>query len=130
MAIEYRGTFAGAIFCRVQLLEMLLEHPNYPDERAYQDLQEFLIPGLDPAEPHFSNTSPMVRLDPTDAEFVTAIHTDCNPFISGGLGISQPVAHIDYYPNGGRNQPGCNNGVLNSISLESGSFFKGYHFYL
>lgn len=83
------------------------------------------IIGLDPAEPHFSNTSPMVRLDPTDATFVTAIHTDCNPFISGGLGITQPVAHIDFYPNGGRNQPGCNEGVLNSITLERGSFFRG-----
>ncbi|XP_011495868.1 PREDICTED: pancreatic triacylglycerol lipase-like isoform X2 [Ceratosolen solmsi marchali] len=83
------------------------------------------ISGLDPAEPHFSNTSPMVRLDPTDADFVTAIHTDCSPFISGGLGISQPVAHIDFYPNGGRNQPGCNEGVFNSITLEKGSLFRG-----
>ncbi|KAK0085747.1 hypothetical protein PV325_004484 [Microctonus aethiopoides] len=83
------------------------------------------IIGLDPAEPHFSNTSPMVRLDPTDAEFVAAIHTDSSPFMTGGLGITQPVAHIDFYPNGGRNQPGCNNGVLNSITLERGSFFKG-----
>ncbi|XP_058801466.1 pancreatic lipase-related protein 2-like [Phymastichus coffea] len=83
------------------------------------------ITGLDPAEPHFSNTNPMVRLDPTDADFVTAIHTDCNPFISGGLGISQSVAHIDFYPNGGRNQPGCNEGVFNSITLEKGSFFRG-----
>lgn len=83
------------------------------------------ITGLDPAEPHFSNTSPMVRLDPTDADFVTAIHTDSSPFMTGGLGISQPVGHIDFYPNGGKNQPGCNNGVLNSITIEKGSFVKG-----
>ncbi|XP_031789464.1 pancreatic lipase-related protein 2 isoform X2 [Nasonia vitripennis] len=86
------------------------------------------ITGLDPAEPHFSNTSPLVRLDPSDADFVTAIHTDCSPFISGGLGISQPVAHIDFFPNGGRNQPGCNEGVFNSITLEKGSFFREAHY--
>lgn len=67
----------------------------------------------------------MVRLDPTDATFVTAIHTDSSPFISGGLGIVQAVGHIDFYPNSGRNQPGCNEGVLNSITLERGSFFRG-----
>lgn len=83
------------------------------------------IKGLDPAEPHFSNTSPMVRLDPTDATFVTAIHTDCNPLISGGFGITQAVAHIDFYPNGGRNQPGCNEGVRDSITSERGSFVRG-----
>ncbi|XP_011306825.1 pancreatic triacylglycerol lipase [Fopius arisanus] len=83
------------------------------------------ITGLDPAEPHFSHTSPMVRLDPTDADFVTAIHTDSSPFMTGGLGIGQPVGHIDFYPNGGKNQPGCNHGVLNSITIEKGSFVKG-----
>lgn len=88
------------------------------------------ITGLDPAEPHFSNTSPMVRLDPTDAAFVTAIHTDCNPFISGGFGIAQPVGHIDFYPNGGRNQPGCNEGVLNFIDLERGSLVRGFKRFL
>lgn len=46
------------------------------------------ITGLDPAEPHFSQTDPMVRLDPSDAMYVDIIHTDSRPFIKGGeLGI-------------------------------------------
>ena len=66
-------------------------------------------------------------MDPTDAEFVSAIHTDNSPFISGGLGIKQTVAHLDFYPNGGKNQPGCNIGVINSISAEKGSLIRGEH---
>jgi len=42
------------------------------------------ITGLDPAEPHFSQTDPMVRLDPSDAIYVDIIHTDSRPFVKGG----------------------------------------------
>lgn len=83
------------------------------------------LSGLDPAEPHFSKTDPIVRLDPTDADFVDVIHTDAGPFLSGGLGISEPVGHVDFYPNGGIEQPGCRGGVLSYMAKESGSFYKG-----
>lgn len=43
-----------------------------------------LLTGLDPAEPHFSKTDPVVRLDPSDAIFVDIIHTDTTPFMQGG----------------------------------------------
>ena len=67
----------------------------------------------------------MVRLDPTDAEFVTVIHTDTRSLMNSGLGMPQPVGHIDFYPNGGQYQPSCENGVAASINLENGSLFKG-----
>ncbi|XP_071118627.1 inactive pancreatic lipase-related protein 1-like [Haliotis cracherodii] len=66
------------------------------------------ITGLDPAEPNFQGLSPMVRLDPTDADFVDVIHTDGSPFETlGGFGMITPVGHVDFYPNGGVQQPGC-----------------------
>ncbi|XP_076599442.1 inactive pancreatic lipase-related protein 1-like [Chaetodon auriga] len=66
------------------------------------------ITGLDPTEPYFQGTDVSVRLDTSDATFVDVIHTDDLPFDSKlGLGMSQSVGHIDFYPNGGELMPGC-----------------------
>ncbi|XP_045032720.1 pancreatic lipase-related protein 2, partial [Daphnia magna] len=60
------------------------------------------ITGLDPAGPYFRRMPSFARLDYTDAQFVDGVHTD-----GGFIGIYEPVGHLDFYPNGGRNQPGC-----------------------
>ena len=39
---------------------------------------------MDPAGPYFENVDPMVRLDPTDAVFVDAIHSDSDPIVNLG----------------------------------------------
>ncbi|KAM9636102.1 lipase member I [Trichechus inunguis] len=75
------------------------------------------ITGLDPAGPKFSGKPSYDRLDYTDAEFVDVIHSDIN-----GLGIKEPLGHIDFYPNGGKNQPGCPKSVFSGIE-----FFKCDH---
>ncbi|KAF2361826.1 Lipase/vitellogenin [Trinorchestia longiramus] len=78
------------------------------------------ITGLDPAEPFFQYMPPSVRLDPSDASFVDVIHTDTDSIITlawqfAGYGLEQPIGHVDFYPNGGRGQPGCSS--LSRIAL-------------
>lgn len=83
------------------------------------------ITGLDPAEPLFTDTDPIVRLDQSDAKYVDIIHSDAQPFISGGLGMIKPIGHVDFYPNGGYNNPGCDAPMEDYILAEKGSFFWG-----
>lgn len=76
------------------------------------------ITGLDPAEPYFQNMGPSVRLDPSDATFVDVIHTDGRSFLLleiPGYGMTQSCGHIDFYPNNGKEQPGC------ALTQEGGS---------
>lgn len=88
------------------------------------------ITGLDAAEPLFADTEPIVRLDKTDAKFVDVIHTDALPFSSGGLGMIAPIGHVDFYPNGGYNNPGCNGSMNDYIKQEKGSLFWGVQRFL
>jgi hypothetical protein len=84
----------------------------------------FLFIGLDLAGPYFENTDPRVRLDPADALFVDVIHTDgannlllglgktsfhfnINQFDRFSSGTLQRMGHVDFYPNGGYDQPNC-----------------------
>ncbi|KAK9500473.1 hypothetical protein O3M35_001738 [Rhynocoris fuscipes] len=99
------------------------------------------ISALDPAEPHFSETDPVVRLDPSDALFVDVIHTNAQPFIQGGLGMDEPVGHLDFYPNGGVTQPGCSDSFKHSLDAEESiikalrnflgcDHVRSYHYYI
>ncbi|XP_033223397.1 pancreatic triacylglycerol lipase-like isoform X2 [Belonocnema kinseyi] len=65
------------------------------------------ITGLDPAEPYFQGMPSHLRLDYTDAQLVDVIHTDGKSIFFLGYGMSQPCGHLDFYPNNGKEQPGC-----------------------
>ncbi|XP_026328490.1 pancreatic triacylglycerol lipase-like [Hyposmocoma kahamanoa] len=65
------------------------------------------ITGLDPAAPYFSKTGTLVRLDRSDAQYVDIIHSNANPLYFSGFGLTEPIGHVDFYPNGGTSQPGC-----------------------
>lgn len=74
------------------------------------------ITGLDPAAPLFEGYSQRVRLDSSDAQFVDVIHTNGDGFLRGGLGSYQSMGHVDFYPNGGRSQAGCNSVFIGALS--------------
>ncbi|XP_078686854.1 pancreatic triacylglycerol lipase-like isoform X2 [Branchiostoma floridae x Branchiostoma belcheri] len=76
------------------------------------------ITALDAAEPGFQGMPTHARLDPSDAMFVDAIHTDGDSILTLGFGMSQPVGHLDFYPNGGTEQPGCEESILDFIISE------------
>ncbi|KAJ7419690.1 Lipase member H [Willisornis vidua] len=75
------------------------------------------ITGLDPAGPSFTHEPPERRLDHTDAQFVDIIHSDTD-----ALGFKRPLGTIDFYPNGGMDQPGCPKTLFGGIE-----YFKCDH---
>ncbi|XP_053671856.1 lipase member H-like [Anopheles nili] len=66
------------------------------------------IVALDPAGPLFSVDAPSERVDAADAQYVEVIHTD-----GGLLGLRSALGQADFFPNGGRSQPGCLTDICN-----------------
>ncbi|XP_040357020.2 phospholipase A1 [Ixodes scapularis] len=64
------------------------------------------ISALDAAGPLFESYNFHVCKE--DARFVDAIHTSAgNDLLKGSLGMEKPFGDANFYPNGGRSQPGC-----------------------
>lgn len=78
------------------------------------------IVGLDPASPLFKNNDIDDRLDATDAHHVEVIHTS-----AGMLAFSRAIGTVDFYPNGGKSQPGCGWDISGACSHR-----RAYEFYL
>lgn len=78
------------------------------------------ITGLDPAAPLFESYDVAVRLDKGDATFVDVIHTDAQPLHEAGLGTVELIGHVDFFPNGGKDQPGCSPNKFNWVQLLTG----------
>ncbi|GFS65746.1 endothelial lipase [Trichonephila inaurata madagascariensis] len=79
------------------------------------------ITGLDPASPLFEDYGGTVHLYKDDADFVDIVHTNADLLIYGGVGIGIPIGDVDYFPNGGKRQPGCGS-TLKGALLD---IFKG-----
>lgn len=66
---------------------------------------------LDAALPLFSINNPEGRADAADALYVESLHTN-----GGLLGFDQPIGDSNFYPNWGRNQPGCGTDIGGSCA--------------
>lgn len=75
------------------------------------------LTGLDPAGPAFTNQSCEVRLCKEDAEFTEAIHVNGHPDI--GFGTSDEDADVDFWVDGGWDQPNC------AVTLDPLFFLQG-----
>uniref|UniRef100_A0A8C6LU77 Triacylglycerol lipase n=1 Tax=Nothobranchius furzeri TaxID=105023 RepID=A0A8C6LU77_NOTFU len=65
-------------------------------------------------------TDACVRLDTSDAAFVDVIHTDGLPFNSKlGLGMTEHVGHLEFFPNGGELMRGCSANSGRPTDLDS-----------
>ncbi len=62
-----------------------------------------------------------MRIDPSDAKFVDVIHSNGDDIFSGGFGMRLSCGHVDFYPNGGQQQPGCPSLVILAASLFTNS---------
>lgn len=74
------------------------------------------VAGLDPAGPLFEKEHKDARLDESDANFVDVIHSNGEQLFLGGLGSWHPMGDVDFYPNGGRMQSGCQNLFVGAVS--------------
>ena len=72
--------------------------------------------GIDPAGPLYYEKAVDDKLDAGDGDIVIAIHSNGGDILHGEAGYLDPVGHIDFYPNGGRHQPGCTDlGILTEL---------------
>ncbi|XP_061049297.1 lipase member H isoform X4 [Eubalaena glacialis] len=83
------------------------------------------ITGLDPAGPLFNGRPPEDRLDPGDAQFVDVIHSDID-----ALGYREPLGNIDFYPNGGLDQPGCPQTIFGGMQYFKCDHQRSVYLYL
>jgi hypothetical protein len=87
------------------------------------------ITGFDPAYPGFEYASSSERLASTDAEFVDIIHTNSGTLLDGDLSFEEALGDVDFYPNGGSQQPGCERLVEIDAGISSCNHGRSYQLF-
>lgn len=49
---------------------------------------------MDPAGPSFEDTNPIIRVDPTDADFVDIMHTNGGNIVSASYGYTKACGYV------------------------------------
>lgn len=81
------------------------------------------ITGLDSAAPNFESY-PGSFLTKDDADFVDAIHTSAgHNLLKGEIGFISQYGHVDFFPNGGHNQPMCHSILHPACNHHASSYF-------
>ncbi len=95
----------------------------------------FLTPSksaLDPAYPYFGWLEDQsVIVGTEDADFVDVMHVNSGRLWDGCLSYASPLGHLDFYPNGGQHQPGCDEERISEkhLCIHFGLFFFFFFFY-
>lgn len=90
------------------------------------------VAGLDPASPLFRQmlSASLLSLSADDAAFVDVVHTDGARIWSEGFGLFNPIGDVDYFPNGGLDQPGCEQVRGSVIVSRFGKSYKIYRLHI
>ena len=134
------GHSLGAHICGFAAKELKKRQSKWKIER---------ITGLDPAQPCFRDVNLTMKLHKSDASFVDVIHTNGKLLSQMGLGLPEPIGltictyivicssgmtlktnkrftlgHVDFYPNGGRSQPGCNSSFFEHLPIHLQGMYR------
>ncbi|XP_065564205.1 uncharacterized protein LOC136029632 [Artemia franciscana] len=84
---------------------------------------------FDPAGPIYKILPPTQRLHRSDATFVDVVHTDVGLAKYGHFGIQQSLGDVDFYVNGGDNQPGCGRPGIHNGAIGFCSHWKSIKYF-
>ena len=88
--VEMRGIIVESNLTGSQV-QIQIDHPSVLELKNFIQIANTNYIGLDPANQFFENKHVLVRLNPGDAKYVDAMHTNTGTLLTGSFGIYMPV---------------------------------------